>query len=137
MSSLLDTDVISQRVKASPDERVERWLRKMPEAELYVSAISLLEIREGIQQMPHGRKRQNLDQWLTADLPRLFDGRILPIDAAIADVCGRLLVTSKQSGHTPGLVDALIAATANVHGLRMATLNRRDFERLGVELVQF
>lgn len=137
MSNLLDTDVISQRIKASPDARVVRWLRKVQETELYVSAISFLEIRTGIDRMPHGRKRRDLELWLSTELPRSFAGRILPVNAVVADICGRMLVGSEESGHTPGLADALIAATAKVHGLRMATLNRRHFERLGVELVEF
>lgn len=137
MGNLLDTDVISQRVKASPDQRVVRWLSKVRESELYVSAISLVEIRTGIDVMPHGRKRRDLELWLSTDLPRSFAGRVLPVDAVVADACGRMLVVSEASGHTSGLADALIAATAKVHGLRVATLNRRHFERLGVELVEF
>lgn len=137
MGNLLDTNVISQRVKASPDERVVHWFREVQETELYVSAISFLEIRTGIDRMPPSRKRQNLELWLSTDLPRSFAGRILPVDALVADVCGRLLVVSEESGHTLGLADGLIAATAKVHGLRVATLNRRHFERLGVELVEF
>lgn len=137
MGNLLDTDVISQRVKASPDQRVVRWLSKVRESELYVSAISLVEIRTGIDVMPHGRKRRDLELWLSTDLSRSLAGRVLPVDAVVADACGRMLVVSEASGHTSGLADALIAATAKVHGLRVATLNRRHFERLGVELVEF
>ncbi len=137
MGNLLDTDVISQRIKANPDARVVQWLSKVQESELCVSAISFLEIRTGIERMPRGRKRQNLELWLSTDLPRSFAGRILSVDAVVADACGRMLVVSEESGHTPGLADALIASTAKVHGLRIATLNRRHFERLGVELVEF
>ena len=137
MNSLLDTDVLSQRVKASPDERVVRWLSQVRESELFLSVVSFLEIRLGVEQMAFGRKRHNLDLWIRAELPRSFADRILPVDAAVADTCGTLLAVSRKAGHTPKLADALIAATARVHGLRMATLNRKDFVPLGVEFVQW
>ncbi len=137
MGSLLDTDVISQRVKAAPDARVLRWLSRIEEAEMFLSVISLLEIRKGVESMPHGRKRQNLDTWLKIDLRRSFPGRILSVDDQIAEEAGLILSSRKQAGAEPQIADALIAATAKVHGLKVATLNRKHFERLGVELVEF
>ncbi len=107
----------------------------MRESELFLSVVSLLEIRLGIDQMSFGRKRHNLDLWLRADLPRSFADRILPVDTAVADACGKLIDASHKAGHTPKLSDALLAATARIHGLQMATLNRKDFVRLGVDLV--
>ena len=112
-----------------------RFLQAATPAELFLSAISIAEIRFGIEQMPVGRKRRDLTHWLTADLPNAFAGRILSVDAVIADTAGRLMSAAKRDGANPQLADGLIAATAKVHGLRLATLNARHYEAFGVELV--
>ncbi len=137
MNSLLDTNVISQRIKSKPDASVVRWLSQARSSDLYLCAISLGEIRFGIEEMPRGRKRENFEYWLTRDLREGFAGRILAVDERIAEEAGRLTSMGKKAGAKPELADALIAATARVHGLKVATLNRKHFERLGVELVEF
>lgn len=137
MDSLLDTNVVSQRTKKVPDARVVSWLMGVDSSELYLSAVSLAEIAFGIEEMAAGRKRQNFEWWLGHDLRRGFAGRILGVDERIAEEAGRLTSKAKKAGATPEFADALIAATARVHGLRLATLNRDHFERLGVELVEF
>jgi predicted nucleic acid-binding protein len=135
--SLLDTNVISQRVKPSPHPAVIKWMRERNPQDLYLSAITLTEIRFGIEQMPEGRRRRDLWQWLTQDLRHGFAGRILPIDDKIADEAGRLISVGQRYGAKPELADALIAATARVHGLKLATLNHSHFEPLGAELVDW
>ena len=87
--------------------------------------------------MPAGRKRTAVEAWLEDDLLRGFADRVLAVDATIADLCGHLIVEAIGQGHTPALGDALIAATAKVHELKVATLNRKHFAWLGVELVEF
>ena len=87
--------------------------------------------------MDPGRKRRNLEDWIEKGLLVGFVGRIFVVDAAVADDCGRLIVAAKKQHHNPSLDDALIAATARVHGLKIATLNRSHFEKLDVELVDF
>jgi predicted nucleic acid-binding protein len=134
---LLDTDVISQRIKIQPVAKAMAWLRNISEDDLRLSAITIQEVRTGAASMPLGRKRKAVEAWLEDDLLRDFADRILPVDAAVADLCGGLIVNAIAQGHTPSLGDALIAATAKVHGLQVATLNRKHFERLGVELVEF
>jgi hypothetical protein len=113
------------------------WLRAVSEDEIGLSAITIQEVRTGAESMSAGKKRKAVEAWLEEDLLRGFAGRILAIDAAIANFCGRLIVEAIGKGHTPALGDALIAATARVHGMAVATLNRKHFERLGVELVEF
>jgi len=134
---LLDTDVISQRTKTQPDPKVMAWLRTISEDDLRLSAITLQEIRTGAESMPAGRKRRAVEAWLEDDLLLGFADRTLAVDAAVADLCGRLIVEAINRGHRPTLGDALIAATAKVHGLKVATLNRKHFEWLGVGLVEF
>lgn len=137
MNSLLDTNVISQRTKATPNEGAVRWLSRTPSSEMYLSVISLAEIRFGIEEMDPGRKRQNLEHWLEQDVRQGFAGRILAVDDRVAEEAGRLTSIGKKLGARPDFADALIAATARVHGLQVATLNRAHFVGLGVELVEF
>ena len=137
MGSLLDTDVASQPVKAMPDERVVRWLSQQRPGDLYLSTISLLEIRKGIEALPHGRKRERLTSWLREDLRSQYADRLVGVDDRIAEDSGLLIAKGKKAGAEPQVADALIAATARVLGLRLATLNRRHFEKLDVELVEF
>jgi toxin FitB len=135
--SLLDTNVISQRVKPSPHPGVMRWMQEMVPQDLFISAITLTEIRFGIEEMPEGRRRSDLTQWLTEDLQHGFAGRILPVDERVAQEAGRLISVGKRNGTKPELADALIAATARVHALKLATLNTTHFEPLGVDLVKW
>jgi predicted nucleic acid-binding protein len=137
LDSLLDTNVISQRTKATPNEGVVQWLSQTASSEMYLSVISLAEIRFGIAETDPGRKRENLEYWLEQDLRQGFVGRILDVDERIAEEAGRLTSIGKKTGARPAFADALIAATARVHGLKLATLNWVHFKDLGVELVKF
>ena len=87
--------------------------------------------------MQAGRRRSQIEAWYLAEVLGKFDGRILPVDSPVADASGRLLAEAKLSGRGAELGDVLIAATALVHGLQVVTLNRKDFEQLGVEIVEF
>lgn len=95
------------------------------------------ELRYGVEMAPAGAKRKDLERWLVEFVIPGFSGGLLAIDRAVADASARLIASCRKTGHTPELEDALIAATAIVHGLQLATLNRKHFERLGVELVKF
>jgi hypothetical protein len=134
---LLDTDVISQLTKDVPHPGVHAWLRGAIDGDLYLSAISVEEIREGIELMDPGHKKRRLDRWLTDEVLIDYRARILPVGVEIADLCGRILAVEEKAGRHPDVGDAYIAATARVHGMSLATLNRKHFERLGVELAKF
>jgi toxin FitB len=140
LSVLLDTNVISQLTKDEPHSAVHRWLAEAAEAadeEMYLSVISVEEIREGVELMSPGKKKRRLDLWLSEEILQDYRDRILPVTIEIADVCGRILGGKETRGLHLETSDAYIAATARVHGLALATLNRKHFERLGVELVEF
>lgn len=137
MISLLDTVVISQRIKPNPDERVMRWLSQLHEEEAFLSVVTLQELRTGVELLPAGRKRRDIESWLTSGVRQRYAGRILPITEEIANECGRLIARGKLQGALPETNDALLAATALVHGLQIATLNRKHFERLGVKVADF
>jgi predicted nucleic acid-binding protein len=137
LTYLLDTNVVSQTSKLYPDVAVMRWWTQQDELSLMLSTIVFQEARFGIEMLPAGRKRDRLEEWLEIRLRREFAGRILPVTVEIAELSGRLIAQTKKTAHTADTGDALIAATARVHGLQVATLNRDHFERLGVELVEF
>lgn len=137
MRFLLDTDVVSQLVKSPGRPEVLAWIGRQVESELCISVISIMEIRAGIAEMSFGRRREAYEYFLTQQVMIRFSGRILPVDERVADVCGRIVGENEKRGHHPSATDALLAATAKVHGLAVATLNRRHFEKLSVELVTF
>jgi predicted nucleic acid-binding protein len=134
---LLDTNVISQLTKARPNEAAMRWLGMVKPLQLHLSVITLTEIRYGTESMQKGRKRTDFEHWLDENLPRMFPARILHVNERVADEAGRLIAHAKKAATTPDLADILIAATAIVHGLEIATLNREHFEKLPVTLVVF
>jgi predicted nucleic acid-binding protein len=137
LKTLLDTDVISQLTKDAPHPGVHTWLRGAINEDLYLSVISVEEIREGIEMMNPGKKKRRLDRWLTDEVLTDYMARILPIGVEIANLCGRILAAEEKEGFHPDVSDVYIAATARVHGMSLATLNRTDFARLGVGLVKF
>ncbi len=135
MSFLLDTNVVSEWVKPEPAPTVIDWLSDVDEDDVFLSVVTLAELRRGVDPLPAGRRRQQLDRWLREDLADRFHGRILAIDVLVGDAWGRLMARASRAGRTVGSVDGFIAATAEAHGLTLVTRNVRDFERLGVELL--
>ena len=136
MRYLLDTNVISQLTKEQPNE-VSQWVIEQDEDDLFLSVATLLELRTGVELKSHGKKRDELEKWLVHTLPERFDNRIIPIERHTADLCGRIIARSRSEGWRMESMDALIGATAMVHDMALATLNRKHFARLGVELVEF
>jgi predicted nucleic acid-binding protein len=129
--------VISQITKDRPNEHVIRWMDGREEEDLFLSVATLLEIRVGIELSSEGKKRDELEHWLIHDLVVRFDDRIVPIERHTADLAGRIIARSRTEGWKMESMDALIGATAMVHDMTLATLNRKHFERLGMELVEF
>jgi toxin FitB len=132
VSFLLDTNVVSEIARPRPERAVLAWFAAAADAQLYLSVLSLGEIRKGIDQLPAGARRALLTAWLEGDLPAWFGARLLLIDAAVADRWGRLLAASERS--LPA-IDSLLAATALVHDLALVTRNVSDFEIPGLEVV--
>lgn len=130
MSFLLDTNVISE-IRRGRDPHVAAWASSVGDAELYLSVLTLGEIRKGIERLrPRDPLRaQALADWL-GRLHDLFADRILSIDHRAADRWGALNATRSRN-----TVDSLLAATAHVHGITIATRNTRDFEGCDVELL--
>lgn len=133
MSFLLDTNVLSELRKAGrANPNVVAWARSVPTASLYVSVISVLEIEKGVRlaERSDPAKGAALRRWLEDDLMPAFAGRVLDVDLAVARCCAGLHVPDPKSEG-----DALIAATAIVHGLAVVTRNVRDFDGCEVPIV--
>jgi hypothetical protein len=128
VSFLLDTNVVSEWIKPKPNSGVMAWLAEVDDDETYLSVVTITELRYGIERMTAGARRKRLDEWLQRELLSRFDERIIPVDLAIADECGRLLARSQTSGRAIEARDAYIAATAEVHGLTLVTRNVRHFQ---------
>lgn len=135
MNFLLDTNVISEWVKPEPDRNVVAWLAEADEDRVFVSVMSFAEIRRGIELMVAGRRRERLAQWLGQELPLRFEDRILAVDPEVAGIWGVVMARSESKGHAMGSMDAFVAATAEAHDLTLVTRNIRDFEHLGISLV--
>ena len=130
---ILDTNVVSELRKAKKaDQNVTKWAQPLPSATLYISVISLLELEIGILLLERRDKEQGaiLRAWMNRHVLPTFSGRILAIDTTVAQRCAALHVPNPRSDR-----DALIAATALVHGLTVATRNVADFEGMGVDVL--
>jgi predicted nucleic acid-binding protein len=128
MSFLLDTNVVSEWVRPHPDPGVVAWLDKVDEDRVFLSVITLAEIRHGIERLADGQRRRRLDAWLRGDLPLRFESRVLPVDERVADRWGAIVARREAAGRPIGAMDALIAATAETHALTLVTRNATDFE---------
>jgi predicted nucleic acid-binding protein len=124
---LLDTNCISELVRPRPDRRVLEWLDDADEDVLFLSVLTLGEIRRGVAGLPQGKRRAQLESWLQTELPTRFSQRILPVDAAVADRWGPLTADAKRRGRTLSSVDAWIAATALHHNLTLVSRNVSNF----------
>lgn len=127
---LLDTVALSEAAKPRANAGYVSWLETIPAHDIHTSVLCLGEIRRGIQMLQAGAKREELARWLENDLTTWLEGRILPIDGPIAQSWGRLGARGKVSP-----IDALIGATASSAGLTVVTRNARDFDGLGVPVL--
>lgn len=135
MSFLLDTNVVSEWAKPQPNEGVVRWLYEADEDLLFLSAITLAELRFGVERLAPSARKKRLDAWIQEELAARFEDRILPVDEAVADMWGKVLASSETQGRRMNLMDCFLAATAKVHKLILVTRNRRDFSGVGCELI--
>ena len=132
MSYLLDTNVVSELARPNPEPKVTRWLAGIPSESLFLSVITLGELRRGVERLPAGARREKLRRWLEQDLRAWLGSRLLAVDAEVADRWGRLLTAAPR---TPPAIDSLLAATALEHDLRLVTRNERDFDYAGLSVI--
>ena len=133
MSYLVDTNVLSEAVKKKPDAQVIRWLQHH-ESELYVSVISIAEIRRGIELLSDGKKKKSLLIWLES-LCNILKGRILHFNLEAAHLWGELKACWEKQGIIIPSLDAQIAAIAKQHRLTLVTRNIKDFKKTAMPLL--
>ena len=131
---LLDTNIPSELTRSQPDARVIRWLESVSESDLFLSVVSLGEMRRGCSLLQAGKRRDRLEQWIENDVRIWFAKRILPINASVAERWGELDAQRQLAGKPLNTADGLIAATALEHGLILVTRNVADFIHLGVSV---
>lgn len=132
MSYLLDTNIISETVKTNPTKSVITFLDQLPGEAIFISVLTLGEIRKGIETIKDNKRREKLRIWLEHELPEWFEGRILPVDLAVADRWGRLLA---KAGRPLPTIDSLLAATVLHYELRLVTRNARDFDYADIQVI--
>ena len=132
MSYLLDTNIVSETIRRNPNKAVIAFLDRIPGEALFVSVLTLGEIRKGIEVFTDRKRREKLRLWLEHELPAWFEGRVLPVDLAVADRWGRLLA---EVGRPVPAIDSLLAATALHHELRLVTRNAGDFDYPGLQVI--
>ena len=135
MSFLLDTNVVSEWMKPRPNAGVIAWLGDVDEDQVFLSVITLAELRHGIERLAQSARRRQLAEWLEDDLPIRFEGRILDVDRFVADACGKLSASREAVGRRMQAMDALIAATARVHQLSIVTRNTSDFQPMVKDVI--
>lgn len=131
---LLDTNAISEPKRARPDAGVVSWLGDQLFSDLYLSVITVGELRRGIVRLEPSRRRDDLDFWL-ADMILRYNQRILPVDLDVTERWASLAEAQRAAGRTSEMTDELIAATAHVHGLTVVTRNVRHFEHSGCRVL--
>lgn len=130
---LLDTNIISSVTKPVPPESLLAWMAEQADENLFISALTIAEVRRGVMEKPAGRKRDQLEAWFTGPEgpPALFAGRVLPFDEKAALVWARLMAEGKAQGRSRSALDTIIAAIAEANECIVVTDNEKDF--IGVE----
>jgi predicted nucleic acid-binding protein len=132
---ILDTNVISALMRSEQDAVVVRWLDALPAESLWTTAITVFEVRLGLEVLAAGRRRLLLEAAFAAALKEDFDGRVLPFDQAAAQAAGRLAAERRRAGRAVEIRDVQIAGIAMARKSAVATRNIRHFEGLGLELL--
>ena len=135
MNYLLDTCVLSEVWKKQPNPGVLAWLEQQAEPSLYLCSLSIGELIQGAERLPAGSRRDRLQTWVAKTLPARFEGRILAIDSDVAARWGMMSGEADKRGEVLPLMDSLIAATAAVHDLTVATRNESDFMRCRIPVL--
>lgn len=132
---LLDTNVISELWKIAPDPNALAWVDAQVVETLYISAITVAELRFGVACLPKGKRRATYQERLERDVLAAFAGRVLPFDLAASQAYGELMVRAKMAGKAIGKADGYIASTAIANGLAVATRDLSPFAAAGLVVI--
>ena len=135
MRYLLDTNVISELVKPTPDGNVLEWVNAMPDEQLLISVITIGELQRGIELLSPSIRRSNYERWLQEQILTQYADRILAVDTMVMLRWGALMAESAARGRLLPVFDSLLAATALTHSLHLVTRNVQDFADAGVQVI--
>jgi len=135
MRYLLDTNIISELVARTPNPRVVDWLAGADEDLLYLSVITIGEIKKGIEKLPASKRKKRLTTWLEEDLLERFAGRLVTLDVEVLLHWGELAARLERAGKTIAAIDSLMAASALVGDFLLVTRNTADFDAAGVQVM--
>jgi predicted nucleic acid-binding protein len=132
---ILDTNVISEPLRATGDPAVLSWLDQQDVETLYLTAITVGELRFGIAALPSGKKRHRLEDEFEQHILSLFEGRVLPFDEAVTTAYAGIRAKARSTGKAIGVADAFIAAIAVHHGFTIATRDVSPFKFAGIPVI--
>lgn len=132
---LLDTNVVSALMQQEPEPRVIRWLDALPAESIWTTAITVFEVRLGLELLAESRRRRRLEDAFAAALAEDFEGRVLPFDLPAAQAAGRIAAERRRAGRPVEIRDLQIAGIALARKAALATRNLRHFEGLGLTLI--
>jgi hypothetical protein len=134
MRYLLDTNIISNITKPSPSTSLIAWMEEQVDDDLYISSLTIAEIRRGVLETPRGKRRDQLEAWFSGpEGPQaLFAGRVLSFDEAAALVWARLMAEGRAKGRSRSALDTIIAAIAEANACVVVTDNEKDFEDMEI-----
>jgi len=135
MKYLLDTCVVSELIKKTPNENVLSWLKEQDEENLYLSVLTFGEIQKGIEKAPDYIRKRKLQAWLEEDLKKRFKGKIIPVDLNVAIKWGEIQGITEKKGKKIPTMDGLIAVSALTYHCIVVTRNIADMENTAVELL--
>ena len=129
---LLDTNIISNAIKPAPSPALASWMTAQADEDLFISAVTLAEIRRGVLERPMGKKRRDLENWFTgrSGPPALFSGRVLPFDEAAALLWAKFMADGTARGRPRSAIDMMVAAIAGANDCVVVTDNEKDFAGL-------
>lgn len=135
MKYLLDTNVISELIAKQPNPQVTQWVDQVDSDAIYLSVVTIGELRKGVEKLPESNRKKILHDWVKDELLARFNGRILLLDVNVMLVWGELVARLEQKGKPPSAFDSLIAALAIYHHCAVVTRNVSDFKDFGIVTV--
>lgn len=132
---VLDTNVVSELMRAAPESAVLNWLDAQPSSELWLTAVVAAELMFGVARLPEGGRKQQLAHNVAAMLEQDFAGQVLAYDLAAASIYAELVAQRERAGRPIAMADAQIAAICLAHGASLVTRNEKDFDGLGLMVI--
>ena len=135
MNYILDTNVVSELVTHEPDQNVVNWIDSIDSDSVFLSLITIGEIKKGIEKLPDSKRKKTLESWLEEDLLVRFRGHILPLGIPVLLTWGKLVASLEREGKPIPAIDSLLAATSAQTGFTLVTRNTGDFEHAGISIL--